>query len=239
MDNFTICSDIVGYISSQLGNIQVTPPTPQGFQPLEQVERINKQQQRSHLQWQAGRMISRCNIDHKNQQFKDQIKSKWGTPGHSVSMEELQATSELVQARMLSSVGGMQLKNINLRVEDVMKMTLPTFSGEVSLHFLSGELSMLLSLITCNLLGIYHTNLTKQDTESLLLRLKSNVSKLVLGGGVVDISILCQYTGKGKCAYVKCMCDSYDKYKSQVTQWAHNIGWKVKDCGGVLEVFKA
>ena len=68
---------------------------------------------------------------------------------------------------------------------------------------------------------------------------KSNVSKLVLGGGVVDISVLCQYTGKGKCKYVKCMCDSYDKYKSQVTQWAHNIGWKVKDCGGVLEVFKA
>ena len=71
------------------------------------------------------------------------------------------------------------------------------------------------------------------------LWLKSNVSKLVLGGGVVDISVLCQYTGKGKCKYVKCMCDSYDKYKSQVTQWAHNIGWKVKDCGGVLEVFKA
>ena len=157
-----------------------------------------------------------------------------------MSIKELKVASSLVQAGVLSSVGGMQLKNMKLCAEDVTHITnLPTFDGEVSLHFMSGELNLLLSRITCDLLGIYHTNLSKQDTEALVKCLDSTVSKLVLGGGVVDASVLCRYNGKGRCKYVKCMCDSYDKYNGQVTDWARNVGWKVKDFGGVLEVFYA
>ena len=61
--------------------------------------------------------------------------------------------------------------------------------------------------------------------------LYTNVSELVLNDGdTVDISVLCQYNGTGKCQYVMYYGESFDRNRGQMTQWAHIMGWKVNNC---------
>ena len=43
----------------------------------------------------------------------------------------------------------------------------------------------------------------------------------------VDISVLCQYNGRGRCGYVS--CTGVRRYRSIVKQWALSIGWKVEE----------
>ena len=133
---------------------------------------------------------------------------------------------------MLRSVAGMWLTDINLRGEEISRLTLPTFDGQVDLSGVSGDISQLLPLISCDKLWIGLTKLSRSDTEALVQCLYTNVSELVLAGDVtVDIDIMCQYKGSGKCKYVQCYDDSYKRYRSQVTRWGHNMGWKVRDSG--------
>ena len=131
-----------------------------------------------------------------------------------------------MQAGLLTSVTGMWLYDINIRGEEISQLTLPTFDGIVWLWGLSGDLSQLLPLISCHTLRIYSTNMSRNDTVSLVKCLYTNVSQLVMWNTTVDISFLSQYDGTGKCDYVKC----YNvRYFGQVTQWAHHMRWKVED----------
>ena len=143
-----------------------------------------------------------------------------------------------MQAGLLTSVQGMELSDINICGEEISQLTLPTFDATVWLSRLSGDISQLLPLISCHKLWIWDTDLSRNDTESLVNCLNTNVSELVLwGGATVDISVLCQYNGTGKCQYVHCGYDSYERYRGEVTRWAHNMGWKVDDSGnGILGI---
>ena len=137
-----------------------------------------------------------------------------------------------MQAGLLTSVKGMWLENINIRGEEISQLSLPTFDT-VYLYSLSGDISQLLPLISCHKLDIVGTNLSRNDTDSLVKCLYTNVSQLWLWGNInVDIFVLSQYNGTGKCELVKCSDGSYRRYRGQVTQWAHNMGWKV-DYGAV------
>ena len=125
---------------------------------------------------------------------------------------------------------GMELQDINIR--GMSQLTLPTFDDKVVLWKLSGDISQLLPLISCQKLWIYSTNLSSNATESLVNCLNTNVSQLELWGDTtVDISVLTQYNGTGKCDYVQCYGH---RYRGQVTQWAHNMGWKVEDDGSLM-----
>ena len=133
----------------------------------------------------------------------------------------------------MRSVAGMYLYGINLCGEEISHLTLPTFDGTVILGDVSGDISQLLPLISCDKLEIGgDTKLSTSDTEALVQCLYTNVSQLVLSEVTVDIDKLCQYKGSGKCKYVKCYYESYDSYRSQVTRWGHSMGWKVEDSGG-------
>ena len=151
---------------------------------------------------------------------------------HHVSVEDLHLASSLVQAGLLTSVKGMWLSNLNIHGEEISQLTLPTCDGTVELERLSGDISQLLPLISCNELVIRYTNLSGNETESLVKCLNTNMSVLLLNNNTtVDISVLSQYNGTGKCGYVWCYYDSYDSYRGQVTQWARNKRWKVEDNG--------
>ena len=159
------------------------------------------------------------------------------------------------------------LMNINLCGEEISQLTLPTFDDTVWLEGLSGDINQLLPLISCRKLVIWDTDLSRNDTEALVKCLNTKVSHLVLSGATdVDISVLCQYNGTGKCQYVECWFDSYtrssrdhtftlfnfpitfastnmifqnnrdENYRGQVTQWAHNMRWKVEDRGGSITI---
>ena len=134
-----------------------------------------------------------------------------------------------MEAGLLTSLKGMRLNRINIHGD--LTLSLPAFDT-VKLWRLSGDISQLLPLISCQKLVIGDTNLSSNDTESLVNCLNTNVSVLGLCDTTVDISVLSQYNGTGKCELVKCSDGSYRRYRGQVTQWAHNMGWKVKDGGG-------
>ena len=134
-----------------------------------------------------------------------------------------------MEAGLLTSLKGMRLNRINIHGD--LTLSLPAFDT-VKLWRLSGDISQLLPLISCQKLWIYSTNLSSNATESLVNCLNTNVSQLELWGDTtVDISVLTQYDGTGKCQCVKCWDDSYNRYRGQVTQWAHHMRWKVEDNG--------
>ena len=87
----------------------------------------------------------------------------------------------------------------------------------------------MLPLITTDKLWICSTNLSSIDTEALVQCLDANVSQLELYNSTVDISALSKYDGRGKCKHIMCWWSSYEKYKTEMRQWADNIGWMVKE----------
>ena len=106
----------------------------------------------------------------------------------------------------------MRLLGINLRGEEISHLTLPTFDGQVNLWDVSGDISQLLPLISCDELWIHDTKLSTSDTEALVQCLYTNVSQLELWRSTVDIDILCRYNGTGKCKYVKCFQGNYTSF---------------------------
>ena len=85
----------------------------------------------------------------------------------------------------------MWLERINLRGDEISHLTLPTFDGTVHLESVSGDISQLLPLISCDKLWIGNTKLSTSDTEALVQCLYTNVSQLELWRSTVDIDILC------------------------------------------------
>ena len=48
-----------------------------------------------------------------------------------------------------------------------------------------------------------------------------------LGGMSLDIRALTQYSGQGKCEWVRCYYDTARKYMEELRSWAEKINWKV------------
>ena len=78
-------------------------------------------------------------------------------------------------------------------------------------------------------ISISNQSLSSEETRALVRAMESNVEIVILGDEEVtlDIGILTQYSGQGRCGVVECFDDTADRYREDVRSWAQRINWSV------------
>ena len=60
--------------------------------------------------------------------------------------------------------------------------------------------------------------------------MESGVEEVTLHTGVtLDIRVLREYSGQGKCRVVECYTDTVGRYREQLRTWAKSRNWQVFD----------
>ena len=92
------------------------------------------------------------------------------------------------------------------------------------------NLSPILRGIKCKRLEILHTTLSESDTSLLVKALNESVEVLMLLEGFrCDIHTLLLYCGTKKCRQIDVHKDCYQRYASEIKEYAMNKGWWIKD----------
>ena len=100
------------------------------------------------------------------------------------------------------------------------------------------DMVTLLDSVQCVTLRISCQNLSTEETWALVRAMESNVEVLELsdeeGDVTLDITVLSQYSGQGKCYMVNCYKLFKVMYEKQVRTWARKIKWVVGGDGSGL-----
>ena len=73
-----------------------------------------------------------------------------------------------------------------------------------------------------------YQSLGSEETQALVQAMESRVESVGLGGEVtLDIKILMEYSGQGKCMQVWCAIDTANRYREQLRNWTTSRNWEV------------
>ena len=102
-------------------------------------------------------------------------------------------------------------------------------TGGVTIRNVSGcDLVSILDSIRIKGLSISRQRLGGEETQALVQAMESRVEKVKLWREVtLNIRILMDYNGQGKCWELECVCDTADKHKGQLRTWAMSRNWTV------------
>ena len=90
------------------------------------------------------------------------------------------------------------------------------------------DLATILDSVKSKVLSIIGLGLGSEATQGLVRAMESGVEEVRLFGGVtLDIRVLIEYNGQGKCRRVDCFNKAADRYREQLRIWATNRNWKV------------
>ena len=90
------------------------------------------------------------------------------------------------------------------------------------------DLVTILDSVKSQELHIWHQSLGSEETQALVQAMESRVEKVKLWREVtLNIRILMDYNGQGKCWELECVCDTADKHKGQLRTWAMSRNWTV------------
>ena len=98
-----------------------------------------------------------------------------------------------------------------------------------------------LNSVKSEVLRISRQRLSSEETMELVRAMETHVERVELGfwGDMsLDINILTQYSGQGKCWEVVCWDDTGTKYREEVRSWAEKINWKVTLDNGIKIVIE-
>ena len=101
---------------------------------------------------------------------------------------------------------------------DNMAALCSVVTDSVDIEGVTGNVQTILANIKCRMLGISDMNLDHDDTECLLETMRNNVEEVELYVSL-DIDVLTQYDGLGKCSKVWC-------WDETLSNWASKVGWK-------------
>ena len=69
--------------------------------------------------------------------------------------------------------------------------------------------------------------------------MESGVELVELGDVTLDIRVLIEYNGQGKCWMVECYRDTANRYREQLRTWAKSRNWQVtRDDEWKLTIFR-
>merc|ERR1712012_806841 len=92
----------------------------------------------------------------------------------------------------------------------------------VSIIKVTGNIQTILANIKCRELRIWDMTLNQDDTECLLETMRNNVEEVEIAdfemAGSLDIDVLIQYDGLGKCSKVWCA-----RYLDTLSNWASKV----------------
>ena len=90
------------------------------------------------------------------------------------------------------------------------------------------DLATILDSVKSKVLSIIGLGLGSEATQGLVRSMESGVEEVRLFGGVtLDIRVLIQFNGQGKCREVVCYSDTAPRYKEQLRTWAKSSNWSV------------
>ena len=81
------------------------------------------------------------------------------------------------------------------------------------------DLTRVLESVRCRHLFIDSQTLGSEETQALMWAMESSVEKLCLGQDgdmILDISVLVQYSGHGKCRWIKCYYGAAAIYRAGI-----------------------
>ena len=139
--------------------------------------------------------------------------------------------ASLAHHRLLGSVEEMRLCDVDLT--SVPAEHLASLASCVTrcvyIWNISGcGLITILDNVKSKVLWIISQSLGSEETQALVRAIKSRVEMVKLNYEVkLDIRILVEYNGQGKCREVECYIDTADKYKKQLRTWATSRNWAV------------
>ena len=75
-------------------------------------------------------------------------------------------------------------------------------------------------------MSIRRQSLGSEETEALVLAMESHEERVGLNEEVtLDIRVLIEYNGQGKCRDVVCYSDTAPRYREQLRTWATSRNW--------------
>ena len=97
------------------------------------------------------------------------------------------------------------------------------------------DLVTILDSVKSQHLSLKLQSLSREDTQALVRAMETCVEGVDLVEKVtLDIRILTEYSGQGKCKEVTCNDGTADRYRDQLRTWAMSRNWEVtvdeKDC---------
>ena len=148
--------------------------------------------------------------------------------------EIITCASSLAHHGLLGSVDEMVLGDIELTSVPTEHLTSLTSSVTKSVNIwkVSGcDLATILDSVKSKVLSIIGLSLGSEETQALVRAMESGVEEVRLFGGVtLDIRVLNEYNGQGKCREVMCYSDTAPRYKEQLRTWARSRNWSVTRC---------
>ena len=149
-------------------------------------------------------------------------------------LPEITTAASLAHSRMLGSVKGLLL--INLDLASVPAEHLVSLASCVKWRIdiwndSNWDIISLLDSLKCEEFCISRQTLSSEETRALVRAMESRVKVVALGNSwgevSLDIRALTQYSGQGKCGQVRCHGDTARRYWEELRSWARMIHWIV------------
>ena len=152
-------------------------------------------------------------------------------PEFPESLSKIVTAASLAHHGMLDSVQGIFLKNVDLAsvpAEHLASLASCVTMGVGIYNVNNCDLTSILGSVKCKWLVISRQILSSEETRALVRAMESGAEVVELGvwGEMsLDITALTQYSGQGKCEWVRCYYDTARKYMEEVRSWAAKINW--------------
>ena len=150
------------------------------------------------------------------------------------NLPEITCVASLAHHGLLGSVFLLRLHDVDLTSVPadhlVSLVSSVKAKGAVLIENVNGRgLVTILDNVKSESLIIERQNLSRKETKAIMRAIESGVKKLELWDGVtLDIRVLKEYNGQGKCGIVRCEGDTLDRYRKQLNMnWARSRNWKL------------
>ena len=149
-----------------------------------------------------------------------------------VLLPSFTCAASLAYHGLLGSVNKISLHNVNLTSipEEHLTSIISSVTKEVDIRKVRGcDLVSLLDSVKSQVLRLRSQSLGSEETRALVRAMESRVESVTLNKGVtLDIRILSEYSGKGKCNGVRCYDDTARRYNKKLTTWATSKNWEAR-----------
>ena len=150
---------------------------------------------------------------------------------YAVPLPVITCAASLVHHGVLRSVRRIGLVRVDLTSvpTEHLASLVSSVRGSVTIKNVSGcDLVTILDSVKSKALNISNQSLGSEETQALVQAMESHVEKVELDCKVtLDIKILMEFNGQGKCREVGCDSDTANRYREQLRAWATSRNWEV------------
>ena len=149
---------------------------------------------------------------------------------NSLRLPEITCAASLAHHGLLGSVERLRLYMVDLTLvpAEHLASLASSVTGFVDIRNVRGLVTILDS-VKCGELKIWSQSLDSEETQALVRAMESGVEevKLFWEVSLLEIRVLMEYSGQGRCRRVECNFDPAEGYREQLKTWAKSRNWDV------------